>query len=81
MFKSLLRRKRSMILSWFVSYILILLLTLLFNLYAYTQIEDNMLHQIDVSNMELLQNRKQSIDNLQVIMHNLAAQLAHDATV
>lgn len=80
-FFSMWRRKRSMVFSWFMSYILILLITFLLNLYAYTKIEEHLLQQIDTSNMELLQNRKQSIDSLQSIINNLAVQLAYDETV
>lgn len=78
--KNIFRHSR-LIISWAVSYIIILIVTVAFNFYAYIIIEDNMMEQIDKINIELLQNRKQYIDNAQVIVNNLASQIAYDPQV
>lgn len=74
-------KRNKLVISWAVSYLAILLATAVFNFYTYIRIEDSMLEQIDKINIELLQNKKQYIDNFQIIVNNLAGQIAYDPLV
>ena len=74
-------RQNKVVVSWAVSYIIILFVTAVFNFYTYIKIEDNMLEQIDKINIELLQNRKIYIDDFQIVVNNLASQIAYDPFV
>ena len=74
-------KKNKIAVSWFFSYILVLAITLVTNVYMYKKIETNIEHQINISNLEILNNKKQYIDNEQKNISNIATNLLYDVSV
>ena len=74
-------KKNRIAVSWFFSYILVLAITLATNVYMYKKIEANIERQINISNLEILNNKKQYIDNEQRNISNIAANLLYDVSI
>ena len=72
---------KSVVFSWFLSYMLVLLLTISINLYAYMKIEENMFEQNSRYVVEILENYKQSIDNVKAFVSNTAIELSNNSDI
>ncbi|MBE5039120.1 helix-turn-helix domain-containing protein [Ructibacterium gallinarum] len=67
--------------AWFVSYMLILFFTSCVNFIAYIPIEQRMEEQNNHYVTELLENRKEEMDNLRTLVNNAAVEISHNETI
>lgn len=74
-------QKKSIVLSWFVSYIIILIATIFVNLFIYSETQASLTRQIHATSAENLENRRQYIDNMQQNFQNTVSELAQDKTI
>ena len=72
---------RRIVLVWFISYMLILFFTVFVNSIAYHQIEGQIAEQNSHYVTELLENRKEELDNLRQLMGNVALEISHNKAV
>ncbi|MBP3337094.1 MAG: helix-turn-helix transcriptional regulator [Clostridia bacterium] len=73
--------RKSISLSWFISYILIIAVATFINIYTYQSASDKVLGQINAINAEVLEKRRIKLDNLQKNIADLATELSRDEKV
>ncbi|MBP3337211.1 MAG: AraC family transcriptional regulator [Clostridia bacterium] len=73
--------QKSIMRSWFISYILILATTIFVNMFIYNETQNSLTRQIHATSAESLENSKQRIDNLRKNLQNLVSTLAMDRTL
>jgi hypothetical protein len=59
-----LKHKKNTSTTWLISYILVLVLPIIINFFAYVQVENILLEQINEYNKQILINKHQAIDNI-----------------
>ena len=69
------------VLAWFISYMLILFFTVFVNFIAYLQIEGQIVEQNSHYVTELLENRREELDNLRQLVGNIAVEISHNEAV
>jgi len=73
--------RKSISLSWFISYVLIIAVATFINIYTYQSASDKVLGQINAINAEVLEKRRIELDNLQKNIADLATELSRDEKV
>ena len=74
-------RKKRISVIWFISYLFMLLLIMLLNLYTYVLLEKNLVRQNEGYSVEILKNKKQYFDNVQSVTASLTINLSMDSLV
>ena len=71
-------RNKKIVFAWFVSYMVILFLSVFVNFIAYLRIENSISLQNGHYVTEILENRKNGIDNLRRLASNVAMEISHN---
>lgn len=74
-------KRNNLMIRWFLSYVLILIVTVLMSVYSYCRMEKSMIKQIDATAGVTLAERQQYIDNIQKNLFIFADDLAADSMV
>lgn len=74
-------RNKRIVFVWFVSYMVILFLSVLVNFIAYLRIESSISLQNSHYVTEILENRKNGIDNLRKLAGNIAMEISHNREI
>lgn len=73
--------KKSVAFSWFVSYILIIVVATFINMYTYYIAKEKVLSQINAINQESLERTRVQLDNLQKNIGDMATEFTRDENV
>lgn len=69
---------KKIVFVWFISYMFILFISVFVNFIAYIRIEKNISLQNSHYTTEIIENRKNGIDNLRTLVSNIALELSHN---
>lgn len=72
---------QKIVFAWFVSYMLILFFTSFVNFVAYIPIENRIEEQNNHYVTELLENRREEMDNLRTLVGNAAVEISHNEAI
>lgn len=74
-------KKKSVSRSWFVSYLVIILIATFINMYTYNVAKDKVFSQINAINTESLERTRIQLDNLLKNIGDMASELSHNEKV